>query len=101
MAPQVAVQQGPYNMGQAIFMGNYKFKKSAGTHVAEKNKRLSILVGGLPAADRQHVNPKALSNELTDREANALEYYIDVKYGKYVTVPPSWAKKEPPIKASR
>ena len=98
MTPQAAIQQGPYNVGQAIFNGSYRFKKPASTHVAEKNKRLSILVGGLSAADRQKINPKTLSNELSDREANALEYYIKVKFGKYVDIPPSWAKKEPPIK---
>ncbi|HEY2712061.1 MAG TPA: hypothetical protein VGI60_06060 [Chthoniobacterales bacterium] len=100
MTPKVAIQQGPYNMGQAIFNGTYRFKKPASTHVAEKNKRLSLLAGGLPAADRQKFDPKTLSNELSDREANALEYYIQVKYGKYVDIPPSWAKKEPPIKVS-
>jgi hypothetical protein len=100
MAPQVAIQQGPYNLGQAIFTGSYKVKKPASTHVAEKDHRLSLIIGGLPAADRQKINPKTLANELTDREENALEYYIQVKYSKYVTVPPSWAKKEPPIKVN-
>jgi|KBSMisStaDraftv2_1062788.scaffolds.fasta_scaffold60230_1 hypothetical protein len=100
MTPTVAIQQGPYNLGQAIFTGNYKVKKAASTHVAEKDHRLSLIIGGLPAADRQKISSKTLANELTDREENALEYYLSVKYGKYVTVPPSWAKKEPPIKAN-
>jgi len=32
---------------------------------------------------------------------NALEYYIQMKTGKYVDVPPSWAKKEPPVKVAK
>jgi hypothetical protein len=40
--PQVArVVQEPYNLGQAIYNGTYKFKKPAGTHVAEKTLRLT------------------------------------------------------------
>jgi hypothetical protein len=66
MAPQVAIQQGPYNLGQAIFTGSYKVKKPASTHVAEKDHRLSLIIGGLPAADRQKINPKTLANELTE-----------------------------------
>jgi hypothetical protein len=99
--PQVTVVQAPYNLGQAIYNGTYKFKKASGTHVAEKAHRLTILQPGLPAADRARINPKTLSNQLSDREMNALEYYIQVKTGKYVTVAPSWAKNEPPIKVAK
>lgn len=99
--PKVVIVQGPYNLGQAIYNGSYKFKKGAGTHVAEKAHRLTILQPALPAAERQRINPKALSTQLSDREMNALEYYIEVKTGKFVTVSPSWAKKEPPIRATK
>jgi len=99
--PQVAVVQEPYNLGQAIYNGTYKFKKPAGTHVAEKAHRLTTLQPALPAADRGRINPKTLSNQLSDREMNALEYYIQMKTGKYVDVSPSWAKKEPPVKVAK
>ena len=99
--PQTAVVQGPYNLGQAIYNGTYKFKKSAGTHVAEKAHRLTTLQPALPAADRGKINPKTLSNQLSDREMNALEYYIQMKTGKYVDVAPSWAKTEPPVKVAK
>lgn len=98
-ATKVAVVQAPFNLGEAIYNGTYKFKKSAGTHVAEKAHRLGILRSGLPAAEQARINPKDLASKLSDREMNALEYYIQVHTGKYVTVAPSWAKKEPPIKA--
>lgn len=99
--PQVTVVQGPYNLGQEIYNGTYKFKKAAGTHVAEKAHRLTTLLPALPAAERGRINPKTLSNQLSDREMNALEYYIQVKTGKYVDVAPSWAKQEPPIKVTK
>jgi hypothetical protein len=98
--PKVEVVQGPYNLGQAIYNGTYKFPKAAGTHVAEKAHRLEVLRTGLPAAEQGRINPKTLANELSDREMNALEYYIEMHTGKFVTVAPSWAKKEPPIKAT-
>jgi hypothetical protein len=53
---------------------------------------------GLPAAEQKHFNPQELASQVNDREMNALEYYIHVKYDKFVTVAPSWAKEEPPIK---
>lgn len=99
--PQVMIVQGPYNLGQAIYNGTYKFEKAADTHVAEKAHRLKILEPALPAADRHKIDPKRLAKEVSDREMNALEYYIQVKTGKYVTVAPSWAKKEPPIKVTQ
>jgi hypothetical protein len=99
--PQVKVVQGPYNLGQAICNGTYKFKNAAGTHVAEKAHRLTTLLPALPAADRGKINPKTLSNQLSDKEMNALEYYIQVKTGKFVDVAPSWAKQEPPIKVTQ
>ncbi len=98
--PAIVIVQEPYNVGQAIYNGTYRFKKPAATHVAEKAHRLAILRPGLPAAEQQRINPKVLANELSDREMNALEYYIQVHTGRYVTVAPSWAKKEPPIKVA-
>lgn len=96
--PPVAVAQAPYNLGQAIFNGTYKFRKTNVNHVPEKAHRLGILQPGLPAAEQKHFNPKELASHLNDREMNALEYYIHVKFGRFVTVAPSWAKEEPPIK---
>ncbi|HXA10102.1 MAG TPA: hypothetical protein VNW28_08975 [Chthoniobacterales bacterium] len=96
--PPVAVAQAPYNLGQAIFNGTYKFGKAKANHVPEKAHRLGILQGGLPAAEQKHFHPQELAGHLNDREMNALEYYIQVKFGAFVTVAPSWAKEEPPIK---
>jgi hypothetical protein len=96
--PPDAVEQAPYNLGHAIFNGTYKFRKTNVNHVPEKAHRLGILQPGLPEAEQKHFNPRELAGHLNDREMNALEYYIRVKYDKYVTVAPSWAKEEPPIK---
>src|SRR5207244_3099137 len=79
--PKVEVVQGPYNLGQAIYNGTYKFKKAAATHVAEKAHRLGILRPGLPTAEQERINPQALANQLSDREMNALEYYIQMHTG--------------------
>jgi hypothetical protein len=98
--PQVAIVQQPYNLGQAIYSGNYKFKKATATHSAEKAHRLTILQSGLPEAEKKKINPKELANHLSDGEMNAFEYYIQVRFGKFVNVAPSWAKEEPPIKVS-
>ena len=97
-ATHVVIAQAPYNLGQAIFNGTYKFGKAKVNHVPEKAHRLGILQPGLPEAEQKHFNPRELAGHLNDREMNALEYYIHVKYEKYVTVAPSWAKEEPPIK---
>jgi hypothetical protein len=97
-ATHVVIAQAPYNLGQAIFNGTYKFGKAKVNHVPEKAHRLGILQGGLPAAEQKHFHPQELAGRLNDREMNALEYYIQVKFGVFVTVAPSWAKEEPPIK---
>jgi len=94
------IAQQPYDLGQAIFSGNYRFKKATVTHSAEKARRLTILQTGLPAAEQKKINPKALAGHLSDREMNALEYFIRGHYEKFVTVSPSWAKEEPPIKVN-
>ncbi|MGH8095197.1 MAG: hypothetical protein ACREIF_17305 [Chthoniobacterales bacterium] len=92
------VEKGPFNLGEAIFTGTHKFRKEKVNHVAEKEHRLGILRPGLPAADQKHFDPAVLASHLNDREMNALEYYIQLKFGRFVTVAPSWAKSEPPIK---
>jgi hypothetical protein len=97
-APQVVIDQAPYKLGNAIFNGTYKFGKAKVNHVAEKEHRLGILQTGLPTAEQKHFNPRELANHLNDRQTNALEYYIQVRFGRFVTVAPSWAKEEPPIK---
>jgi hypothetical protein len=99
--PQVAIAQQPYDLGQAIYNGTYKFKKATVTHGPEKAHRLGILQGGLPASEQGKLNSKELTSHLSDREMNALEYYVHVRFGKFVTVAPSWAKEEPPIKVSK
>src|SRR5450432_3928066 len=97
-ATHVVIAQAPYNLGQAISTGTYKFGKARVNHVPEKAHRLGILQTGLPAAEQKHFHPRELASHLSEREMNALEYYVQVRFGKFVTVAPSWAKEEPPIK---
>jgi hypothetical protein len=99
-APQIKIAQVPYNLGKALFSGKYKFGKPnlTAVNIAEKMQRLVILQKALPAREREKVNPPALAGQLTDREMNALEYYLAVRFGKFVGKPPSWAEQEPPPK---
>jgi ribosomal protein L30E len=97
---KVLIAEQPYNLGKALFSGKYKFgrPKLTASNVAEKKQRLVTLQSVLPAQERKKINPTELASQLTDREANALEYYIGVRFGKSITKPPSWAKEEPPPK---
>jgi hypothetical protein len=95
-----AVDEEPYNLGKALFSGKYRFGNPSLTegNVAEKLQRLVTLRKTLPAAEREKLNPPELSRHLTNREMNALEYYLGMRFGKFITKSPSWAKVEPPPK---
>lgn len=99
-ATQTEVAEEPYNLGKALYSGKYKFgqPKLSAANVAEKTQRLRTLQSTLPAAERGKVKLTELSQRLTDREVNALEYYVGMRFGKFITTPPSWAKVEPPPK---
>jgi hypothetical protein len=97
---QAIVVEEPYNLGKALYSGKYKFghPKLTAANVAEKLQRLVALQGALPAPERQKVEPTELSKRLTNHEMNALEYYIEMRFGKSISKSPSWAKTEPPPK---
>ena len=97
-APSVAIESEPYNLGKALFSGSYKFSRPqlAEANVAEKFLRLRTLRSTLPSAQRAKIDPATLSQRLTNREMNALEYYLGMRFGKFVAKSPSWAKSEPP-----
>lgn len=99
-APQIKIAEIPYNLGKALFSGKYNFGKPKLTAVnaAEKKQRLVILQKALPQREREKMNPAGLAGQLTDREMNALEYYLTVRFGKSIDKPPSWAEQEPPPK---
>jgi hypothetical protein len=94
------VDEDSYNVGKALFSGKYRFGNPTLTdgNVAEKLQRLVTLRRTLPAAERGKLNPPELARRLTHREMNALEYYIGMRFGKFITRSPSWAKVEPPPK---
>jgi hypothetical protein len=101
-ASSVLIAEEPYNLGKALFSGNYKFgqpKLTAG-NVAEKTQRLATLQRTLPAPEREKIKPIELSKRLTDREMNAFEYYLGMRFGKFITKSPSWAQAEPPPKVA-
>lgn len=97
-APHTNIAQVPYNLGKELFSGKYKVGKPKLTvaNIAEKTQRLAALQKALPAREQEKLNPPALAGQLTDREMNALEYYLRVRFGKFVTQTPSWAGQEPP-----
>ena len=101
-AAEPVVAEEPYNLGKALFSGKYKFgnPKLSAANVAEKMQRLVTLQRKLPAAERSKLNTTALSQRLTNRELNALEYYLGTRFGKFITKAPSWAKAEPPPKVA-
>ena len=96
------VAEEPYNRGKALFAGNYKLGKPKLTsaNVTEKMQRLVALQKILPATAGGKLNSTELSKRLTDREMNALEYYLKMRFGKFLTKAPSWAKAEPPPKVA-
>lgn len=99
---QTAVLQEPYDLGKALFGGKYTLghPKLKADNVAEKKLRLVTLQKYLPAAERSRVDAAELSRRLTNREMNALEYYLGMRFGKFITKAPSWAKDEPPPKVA-
>ncbi len=101
-AVPVVVAEEPYNRGKALFAGNYKLGKPKLTpaNAAEKMQRLVALQKMLPATAGGKMNSTELSKRLTDREMNALEYYLRMRFGKFITKAPSWAKAEPPPKVA-
>jgi len=100
-APSVVAEE-PYNRGKAVFAGNYKLgePKLTSANVAEKLQRLSVLQRALPAVERTKLDPIVLSKQLTNREMNALEYYLRMRFGKFISKAPSWAGEEPPPKVA-
>jgi hypothetical protein len=100
-APTVVAEE-PYNRGKALFAGNYKLgrPKLTPANVAEKMQRLVALQKMLPATAGGKLNSTELSKRLTDREINALEYYLRMRFGKFIRNAPSWAKEEPPPKVA-
>jgi len=101
-ASQALIADELYNLGKALFSGKYKFgnPRLTAANVAEKMQRLTTLQRTLPAAEREQMNPAELSKRVTDREVNALEYYLGTRFGKFITKSPSWAKDEPPPKVA-
>jgi len=101
-AAPVVVDEEPYNRGKAVFAGNYKLGKPKlpPANVAEKMQRLVALQKMLPASAGGKLNSTELSQRLTDREMNALEYYVRMRFGKFIRKAPSWAKEEPPPKVA-
>jgi hypothetical protein len=98
--PEVADE--PYSLGKALYSGKYRFgtPKLSDANVAEKMQRLVSLQRALPVSERQKINAGELSHRLTNREMNALEYYLRIRFEKFITRPPSWAKAEPPPKVA-
>ena len=97
---QAVIAEEPYNLGKALFSGKYKLgqPKLTAANIAEKMQRLVTLQKTLPAPEREKIKPAELSKRLTNQEMNALEYYIGMRFGKFIARSPSWAKAEPPPK---
>lgn len=100
-ANRVVIAEEPYNVGKALFSGNYHFGKPKLTalNVEEKKQRLAALRKSLPAGEH-NLNPPELAQHLTNREANALEYYIRMRFKKFLSNSPTWAKEEPQPKVA-
>jgi hypothetical protein len=99
---QVSIAEEPYHLGKALFSGKYKLgnPKLTTANVAEKKQRLVSLQRTLPAAERGKLNPAEHSTRLTNHEMNALEYYVGMRFGKFITKSPSWVKTDPPPKVA-
>ncbi|MGI9087402.1 MAG: hypothetical protein ACR2HH_06630 [Chthoniobacterales bacterium] len=98
-ASHIVVVQEPYNLGQALFSGKYNLGKPKLTeaNIAEKQVRLASLQRLMPASGQKQLHPE-MGSRLTNQEANALEYFVAVRFSKILNKPPSWAKQNPPVK---
>lgn len=102
LSPRVVLVEEPYNCGKALFSGKYNFGKPKLTalNIEEKRQRLAALRTSLPSREQNNLNPTELSKRLNNREMNALEYYVRVRFKKYLTNSPTWSKEEPPVKVA-
>lgn len=101
-APARTIATEPYNLGKAVFAGKYNLgrPKLSPLNIEEKRQRLAALQKSLPSAEKKNLAPAALSHRLTNREANALEYFLRMRFKKYLDNAPTWAQTEPPPKAT-
>lgn len=100
--PARTIAAEPYNLGKAVFAGKYNLgnPKLSVLNIEEKRQRLAALRKSLPVAEKTNLDPAALSPRLTNREANALEYYLRMRFKKYLDNAPTWAKNDPPPKVT-
>lgn len=100
MASNLAIAAEPYNVGKPVFSEHHLFGKSKRgvLNVEEKKQRLIALRKSLPNHAREKLDPATLAQHLTNREESTLEYYIRVRFKKYLNDPPSWADEEPPAR---
>lgn len=95
----IAIVQEPYNLGQAIYAQKYNLgtPKLSESNVAEKKLRLQSLQRLLPAAGQKSIHPE-MAARMTNRQLNALEYFVAVKFKTVLNKPPTWARQDPPVK---
>ncbi|MBA3830356.1 MAG: hypothetical protein H0X34_00385 [Chthoniobacterales bacterium] len=96
------IAEEPYNLGKALFSGKYNLGKPKLTplNIEEKRQRLVALKKSIPAAEQQNLQPSELSGHLSNREMNALEYYLRVRFKKFISNSPTWANGELPPKTA-
>lgn len=98
----LVLAEEPYNQGKALFSGKYNFGKPKLTllNIEEKKQRLAALRKSLPAPEQENLNPPELARRLTNREMNSLEYYLRMRFKKFLSNSPTWANQEPPPKVA-
>ncbi len=96
---KIKVAKEPYALGEAIVAGKHALgaPKLSEANAAAKKLRLASLQRLLPASGQKQIHPE-IGARLTNREMNAVEYFVAVKFHKILNTPPPWAQQDPPIK---
>ena len=72
--------QGKYALGKKIFTGKEARATQPGVDTAQQEARLKALQARLPEKTQSGTNLPALAGKLSERELEALEYYVRERY---------------------
>ena len=79
-AAGASVDRALYSLGQRIFTG--KIKPDAAVPAEPQTERLERLQGVLPKRTAAKTDLISLAGKLSTEQLDALEYYVNLRYGK-------------------
>ena len=79
-AEKQSLDRAKYSLGQRLFNG--KVKPDAQADAAAQGPKLQTLQARLPARVSKKTDLSSLAGKLTPEQLDALEYYVNQRYGK-------------------